>query len=70
MVEMFSVSSSNVAEVGYDKQSSQLYVRFNNGGLYVYDGVPFNEFEYLKNASSVGTYLAQNIKNRYPYRKI
>jgi len=70
MVEMFSVSSSNVAKVGYDKQSSQLYVQFNSGGLYVYDDVPFNEFENLKNASSVGTYHAQNIKNRYPYSKV
>lgn len=70
MVEMFSVSSSNVAEVGYDEQSSQLYVQFNSGELYIYDGVPFNEFENLKNASSVGSYLALNIKNRYPYRKV
>lgn len=32
--------SSNVAGFRYDKNNQQLYVKFHNGGVYQYDGVP------------------------------
>ena len=70
MVEMFCVSSSNVDEVGYDEQNQEVHVRFLNGGLYIYKGVPQHEFEGLKNAPSVGSYLHRNFKNVYPYERI
>ena len=70
MVEMISVSSSNVAEVGYDIQNQDVHVRFLNGSLYVYKGVPQHEFEGLKCAASVGSYLHWNFKNVYPYMRI
>ena len=68
--DMFPVSSSNVAAVGYDENSRTLYVRFLNQSLYMYKGVPKNEFENLKNAPSVGSYLHRNFKNVYPYERI
>lgn len=69
-VEMISVSSSNVASVGYDEQNEIAHVRFLNGTLYIYKGVPKHEFEGLLNASSVGSYLHRNFKNVYPYERI
>ena len=70
MPQMTPVSSSNVAEVGYDEETQEVYVRFLNGSLYVYKGVPKFEYEGLLNAPSVGSYLHRNFKNVYPYERI
>lgn len=68
--EMHFVSSSNVAELGYDEESQMVYVRFQNGTLYTYANVPIYEYEALDNASSIGSYLNRNFKNVYPYQRI
>lgn len=68
--EMIPVSSSNIESIGYDEQNEQVYVRFLNGSLYVYKGVPSHEFENLLNAPSLGSYLHRNYKNVYPYERI
>lgn len=50
---MIPVSSSNIESIGYDEQNEQVYVRFLNGSLYVYKGVPLHEFENLRDAPSL-----------------
>lgn len=69
-VDMILVSSSNVESVGYNEEENLLYVRFLSGALYRYKGVNLYEFEGLRNAPSVGSYLHRNIKNVYPYERI
>ena len=69
-VEMIPVASSNVDSIGYDENFQTLYIRLLKGSTYIYKGVPIMEFEGLKNASSVGSYLHRNIKNLYPYERI
>jgi len=69
-VEMYEVSSSNVGAIGYDETNQTLYIRFLNNTLYIYKGVPVGEFEGLRNAPSIGSYLHRNIKNLYPYERI
>lgn len=70
-VEMINVASSNVASIGYDETNQILYVRFiTNNALYIYKGVPIGEFEGLRNAPSIGSYLHRNIKNLFPYERI
>lgn len=69
-VEMIAVSSSNVESIGYDENLQVLYVRFLNGSLYIYKGVPIGDFQGLLNAASVGSYLHRNIKNIYPYERL
>ncbi|MFD2098570.1 KTSC domain-containing protein [Flagellimonas iocasae] len=68
--EMTPVVSSNVESIGYDEQSQQVYVRFLNGGVYIYKGVPEQEYQNLLLAPSVGSYLHRNFKNVYPYERI
>jgi hypothetical protein len=68
--EMNPVSSSNLESIGYDEQNQEVYVRFLNGGLYVYRGVPIHEFDNLMQAPSHGSYLHRNYKNVYPYERI
>jgi hypothetical protein len=67
---MYDVSSSNIQSVGYDGVTQTVCVRFLNGSLYAYKGVPEHEFEGLKNAPSVGSYLHRNFKNVYPYERL
>ncbi len=68
-IEMIPVNSSNVVSVGYDEANLEVHVRFLNGSLYVYKGVPVHEFENLNTAPSVGSYLHRNYKNIYPYER-
>ena len=70
MPEMHPVSSSNIAAVGYDAESESVYVEFLNGSTYKYSGVPASEFENLKTASSVVSYVNRNYKNVYPFEKV
>lgn len=69
-MEMVNVSSSNVAAVGYDEDSATLQVAFNNGGLYQYFDVPEAVFVGLRDADSVGGYLAAHVKGTYRYSKV
>ncbi len=69
-MNMTHVESSNVEAVGYDPDSSTLQVEFKNGGTYQYFDVPERVFEALRDADSVGGYLAANIKGVYRYSKV
>lgn len=64
-----SVSSSNIASVGYDQSSQTLEVEFNSGAIYEYYDVPEFIYQELISASSVGGYFAQQIKNAYNYSR-
>lgn len=67
---MTPVSSSNIDSIGYDDQNQEVYVRFLNNSLYVYKGVPVNEYQSLLEAPSQGSYLNRSFKNVYPYERI
>lgn len=67
---MLPVSSSNIESIGYNEQDQEVYVRFLNGSVYVYKGVPQHEYENLRDAPSLGSYLHRNYKNVYPYERI
>jgi hypothetical protein len=68
-IEKEFVSSSNIEAVGYHEESQTLRVWFLNGSIYDYSGVGLMEYEALRDAPSVGSYLHQNIKGQYPYEK-
>lgn len=69
-MEMIRVNSSNVASVGYDSDNSTLQIEFNNGTLYQYFDVPETIFIGLRDAGSVGGYLAEHVKGTYRYSKV
>jgi hypothetical protein len=64
------VSSSNLAEIGYDDTSRTLEILFRDDSLYQYFDIPQQEFDALKNAASKGHYLSTNIKGRYRYARV
>ena len=65
-----SVSSSNIAEVGYDERQRILEVLFRNGTAYQYFEVPPHIFSELIQASSIGQYLNANIKGNFRYARV
>lgn len=69
-IVMIPVVSSNVESIGYDGSTQTLRVRFLNGSTYDYKNVSVMEFEQLKNAQSVGSYLNRNIKGNYAYERV
>jgi len=64
------VISTNVASVGYDPGAATLEVEFKDGSIYQYFNVPQVVADQLVAASSVGGFLAANVKNRFQYTKL
>jgi hypothetical protein len=68
MIEMTSVDSSSILEVGYDPGSAELHVRFKSSpSVYVYRGVSEEVFDRLMASPSKGTFINREIKNVYPF---
>ena len=68
--EMLPVVSSNVESIGHDEATEILRVQFLNGTVYDYMNVTLIEFEQLRAAPSVGSYLNRNIKGTHPYERV
>ncbi|MDE2467962.1 MAG: KTSC domain-containing protein [Bradyrhizobium sp.] len=64
------VKSSQIAAIGHDPGTDTLVVKFHNGGLYAYAGVPHHKFEAMKAAESTGKYLGAHIKGKHEFRKV
>jgi hypothetical protein len=65
--------SSRVAEAAYDRESQNLFVRFQRPGqtvVYTYEGVQSNEWNNLKRSQSPGKFVNRvlNAKDYHPYR--
>ncbi|MGW4928262.1 KTSC domain-containing protein [Agromyces sp. NPDC004153] len=66
--EMELVQSSNVEAIGYDADSSELWVQYWGGKTYIYDNVPDSTYHELIGASSIGSYMNRQIKPNYQFR--
>jgi hypothetical protein len=65
-MERESVSSSNIASIGYDPASETLEVEFlKTGRVYQYYNVPQFMYDRLRQAPSVGVFFNAEIKNAY-----
>ena len=69
-IDMSSVSSSDIASIGYDATDQVLQITFNDGQTYQYSGVPQSDFDGLMAADSKGSYAHSNIFPAYSYEKI
>lgn len=69
-IEKVNVSSSVIEAIGYDQNSEILRVWFLNRSVYDYFDIGAVEVEALRNATSIGSYLAKNIKGLYHYKKV
>lgn len=69
-MDRISVSSSNIASVGYDSESMTLEIEFNNGSVYQYFDVGERLYEDLISADSIGGFLAANIKGSFRFSRV
>lgn len=69
-VPMIPVQSSHVGYLGYDKESQNLFVTFNDGATFRYGDVPEEVADAFLNADSVGKFYHSDIKNNYESEKI
>jgi hypothetical protein len=64
------VSSSSLAEVGYDSGSETLEIMFRSGGIYQYFNVPAFIHERLLEAGSPGRFFRAEILGHYPETRV
>ena len=70
MIEMQFVSSSNVEQIGYDPDLSELHIKhLRSPAVYVYLNVPLQIWEGLLAAPSKGIFLGSEVKNVYQFEK-
>ena len=60
---MKSVKSSQIKSVGYDQDSSTLYVEFSNGVIYQYYGISPDRHYLMMGAESIGKYFRDKIRD-------
>ena len=66
--EIVEVESSTIKTIAYE--GDILTIQFFNGATYQYVEVPYNIFEELKFAQSVGKYFHANIRGEFESEKI
>jgi hypothetical protein len=70
-LERQAVSSSNLAAVGYCRETQTLEIEFKDSGTYRYYRIPQEEYDGLMKADSHGQYFDENIKKgAYNYLKV
>ncbi|MFG6109379.1 KTSC domain-containing protein [Stenotrophomonas nematodicola] len=62
---MIRVSSSAIAEVGYDPNTLRMEIRFAQGHTYDFCRVPPHVFQALLSARSKGSYYNDHIRDHY-----
>lgn len=69
-MQMTSVQSSQIAEVGYDEATRTLRIRFHSGGTWSYAGVPAQTHRTLVTTDSVGSFFHRHVRGRYRATKL
>jgi len=66
-VERTAVRSKDLAIVGYDAVLKTLEIAFRSGGVYTYSEVPEEIYQGLMQASSMGIFFRDQIKEKLGY---
>ena len=64
------VDSEMLLIAGYDDKSRILQVVFRTGGTYRYKNVPFEKYDELMSAKSIGQYMHKHIIGHYDYEQV
>ena len=63
------VQSTAISDIAYDDRHGKLLVRFSDGDLYVYVGVPDAVHRSFVEAPSRGRFFSEAIRDRYPFNR-
>ncbi len=55
------LDSNSIASVAFERDTSVLYVEFNSGSKWRYEGVPYKKYKGIIYAGSSGNYLRKEI---------
>jgi len=66
----YDFDSSVIKSAKYNHSTNALTIEFTKGEVYQYDNVEVRVFNEFVDASSQGTYFAQNIKEAYSWNKL
>lgn len=69
-MSMIRVTSSTISEIGYFSDSQVLRVKFKNGAIYEYQEVPYDVYQTVIEAESVGKAINSEVKGVYQYEQI
>jgi KTSC domain len=69
-MNLIQVKSSNLAAVGYDKESRTLRILFQEGAMYDYYAVPSTIHDELMKSGSKGEFFQQHIIGKFKYAKV
>jgi KTSC domain len=69
-MNVIAVESSTLATIAYDGSHELLQLEFNSHTFYPYFGVPATVHAGLMYAPSKGSYFNQNLRGKFPYRRI
>jgi len=64
------VSAEVIAQIDYQPEHGKLFVRFHDGGEYVYVGVPERVSRAFARSALKGRFFQRIIRDRYPYNRI
>ncbi len=64
------VESAAISDIRYEDDRQKLFVRFADGGEYVYVGVPGELHRSFVEAESRGRFFADQIRDRFPYNRL
>lgn len=62
------IASSNIATVGYDKETHILEIEFHHGAIYQYIDLQERVFEELMSSPAKGAYFMNKIKSKFEYK--
>lgn len=62
--------SEVIRDFRYDEQTRTLFVTFQSGELYAYDGVEPETHAAMRRAVSRGRFFTKHIRDRYAYGKV
>jgi len=63
------MQSSVISHIDYDPKKKSLRVFFHSGVAYKYKKVPLSIFEAFQKANSKGSFLNQEIKDRFEFEQ-
>lgn len=66
----YPLHSISLQSVAYDPTTQIMQIEFRNGSAYEYSDVPPEILAGLLAAESHGAYFNENIRNRFPYRRL
>lgn len=65
-----SVTSTSIAQVGYDGNQHLLDIKFHNGQVWRYEGVANVTFDEMMAAASIGKFFSTKIRGHYAEQRL